>query len=167
MSQNDEKLIHERQEKVRADFGDGAKLLHYIAETMDNFYYRYLETAENKDLHTTEISPGVFGATSFESNMVDALKIKNPAARPGIMELAKSIPKAQKPMVRFALYTKVKELDVDHGELIITSEISWDFPEFQDSQKRTKKDVIFKYSDLGQFRKELALKLEEAAEIFL
>ncbi len=166
MSDND-KQIMERMEKVRADFGDATKLLHYIFETMDNFYYRYLETAENKNLHTTELSPHIFGAMSFESNMVDALKIKNPKAKPGIMELAKSIPKAQKPMVRYSLSTEVKELQTDNGDLVIRAEISWDFPQFEDSSKRTMKEVKFKYSDLGQFRKELALKLEEASEIFL
>lgn len=162
-----DKQIHERQEKIRADFGDGAKLLHYIFETMDNFYYRYLETAENKNLHTQELEPRIFGAQSFESNMVDALKIKNPKAKPGIMDLAKSIPKAQKPLVRYTLATEVKELETDSGDLMIRAEISWDFPEFKDSVKRTLKEVKFKYSDLNQFRKEFALKLEEASEIFL
>jgi hypothetical protein len=98
---------------------------------------------------------------------MEALKIKNPKAKPGIMELAKSIPKAQKPMVRYSLISDVVELKPDHGKLILTSEINWDFPDFKDTKKATIKKVEFTYEDLAQFRKELALKLEEACEIFL
>jgi hypothetical protein len=45
--------------------------------------------------------------------------------------------------------------------------VSWDFPHFMDKTKVSKREIDFKYDDLGQFRKELALKLEAACDLFL
>jgi hypothetical protein len=51
--------------------------------------------------------------------------------------------------------------------LKVVSEINWGFPDFQDPSKRLQKIVNFNYDELAVFRKQLALKLEEAAELFL
>ena len=160
------KLIHDRQDKIRQDFGNEARLYEYLFETMDNFYYRYLETTETKNLKTQELANKIFGARSFESSMVEALKIKNKEAHAGIMTLAKSIPKAQKPLIRLSLSAQVKELHTDKGHLILSSEIHWGFPEFTDETQMIRKNVTFKYDDLGHFRKELAIKLEDACDLF-
>lgn len=160
-----EKQIQDWQDQVRSSFGNESRLYEYLFETMDNFYYRYLETSLNQDLKTMQIAPGIWGALSFENSMVEALKTKGPA-KPGIMELAKTVPKAKKPMVRYGLWAQVAELSPDQGELTLTAEINWGFPEFEDEAKRFQKRVKFNYQELAQFRKELALKLEEAAEIF-
>ena len=165
MSDNS-KVIQDWQDKLKHSFDDEGKLHDYLFKTLDNFLYRYLETSEDKNLLTAELGPYLYGAESFESSMVEALKMTNPKAKPGIMELAKSVPKAQKPKVKYSLKVQVKDLQPEHGELIITGEISWDFPQFNDPSKALQKIVLFKYSDLGQFRKELALKLEEACELF-
>lgn len=165
MSDNS-KVIHDWQDKLKHSFDDEGKLYQYLFETMENFFYRYLETTENKNLKIFEIAPHIYGAESFESNMVDALKIKDPAAKAGIMELAKTVPKAQKPLVKYRLEARVHELTADKGHLTLSASINWDFPQFFDKSKMTKREVEFKYSDLGQFRKELALKLESACELF-
>lgn len=165
MSDNS-KVIHEWQDKVRNKYGNEASLYEYLFETMNNFYYRYLETSENKDLQTMEIAPHIFGAESFESSMVEALKVKDPVAKAGIMELAKTVPKAQKPKVKYRLESRVKEMTPDHGQLVITASINWDFPLYMDKSKMTKREIEFKYSELAQFRKELALKLEAACDLF-
>lgn len=160
------KQIHDWQDKLRQSFDDEGKLHDYLLTTMDNFLYRYLETTETKNLKAYEIAPYVYGAESFESSMVEALKISDPKIKPGIMELAKTIPKAQKPMVKYRLQTYVKELTPEKGHLVITSSVNWDFPLFMDKTKIVFKEVDFKYNDLGQFRKELAIKLETACELF-
>jgi hypothetical protein len=160
------KLIHEWQDKVKHSFDDEGKLHDYLLTTMDNFLYRYLETSETKNLKAQELAPYTYGAESFESNMVEALKVKNADAKMGIMNLARSIPKAQKPTVKYLLQLRIKELGSEKGHLIITTHINWDFPNFADKTKSVSKEIQFKYSDLGQFRKELALKLEEACELF-
>ncbi len=97
--------------------------------------------------------------------MVEALKISDPATKSGIMELAKTVPKAQKPMIKLRLQAKIKELTPERGHLVITASVNWDFPQFLDKTKVTFKEVDFKYTDLNQFRKELALKLEAACEL--
>lgn len=160
------KQIQDWQEQVRSSFGDESRLYQYLFETMDNFYYRYLETSLNKNLTTQELSARRWGAMSFENSMVEALKIKNLKARPHLIEFAKSIPKSQNPMVRYGLWVEVNQLSPEEGEMIFTAEINWGFPDFNDSSKRLKREVKFTYGDLGQFRKELALKLEEVSEIF-
>lgn len=160
------KQIQEWQDKIRHTFGDASKLQEYLFTTLNNFYYRYLETSESKDLKTQELGPHIWGAMSFESNMMDVLKAKNPATKPQLIEFAKTHPKATHPRVRYGLWAEVKELKAEHGELKIVSEVSWDFPEFTSKSNAVRKTVSFKYDDLAVFRKELALKLEEACELF-
>lgn len=164
---SDKQLIHDWQEKVRQSFGDESKLYEYLFETMNNFYYRYLETTINQDLKTTALGPHLWGAKSVETSMVDALKIQNPEAKKGLIEFAKNTPKAMGPEVHYSLLADVKELTPDHGMIRFTSTIDWSFPEFNDPSKKFQKNVTFKYEDLAQFRKELALKLEEVCSIFL
>lgn len=113
-----------------------------------------------------ELAPYIYGAESFESNMVVALKTTNADAKAGIMELARRVPKSEKPLVKYRLQAQVMDLRPEKGHVIITAFINWDFPLFFDKTKTVKKEVEFKYTDLGQFRKELALKLEEACELF-
>lgn len=162
-----DKQIQDWQEKVRSTFGEQSKLYEYLFETMDNFYYRYLETTTDKGLKTTALAPHLWGARSVETSMVDALKLQNPVAKKGIIELAKNVPKAQGPAVQYELIADVEELTADHGEIQFVSSINWGFPDFDDPKCQQKKTVVFKYEDLGQFRKQLALKLEEACELFL
>ena len=166
MDSDSSKQIQNWQEKVKASFGDEAQMQHYLFETLDNFFYRYLETSESTNLKTQELAPHLWGAISFENSMVNALKTTNPLTKPQIIELAKRVPKAQKPLVRYGLWVQINELKPEHGKIIITSEVSWDFPEFTKKENAAQKKVVFEYSDLGVFRKELALKLEEACEIF-
>lgn len=162
-----DKQIQDWQEKVRQSFGDESKLYEYLFETMNNFYYRYLETTIHKDLKTSAFGPHLWGAKSVESSMVDALKITNPTAKKGIIELAKSVPKSQGPEVRYELLADVKELTPNHGVIRFISTINWGFPDFNDPSKMVSQELTFKYEDLAQFRKELALKLEDICAIFL
>lgn len=162
-----DKQILEWQEKVRMSYGDEAKLYQYLFETMDNFFYRYLETTIDKNLKTKNIAPHLWGAMSRETSMQEALKIQNPLVKKGMIEMAKTYPKSQNPEVRYELLADVKELTADHGSLQFISKINWGFPEFNEEGKRFEKTVNFTYTDLAEFRKHLALKLEEACEIFL
>jgi hypothetical protein len=162
-----DKQIQDWQEKVRSAYGDESKLYEYLFTTLDNFYYRYLETTTHKNLRTQKLGPHLWGARSTEGSMVDALKITNREAKDGIIELAKSVPRSQGPLVQYELLVNVEELTPDHGQLEIIATINWGFPDFNNENKRMKKTVQFKYSDLSQFRKELAQKLENACDIFL
>lgn len=163
---DEKQLIQDWQQQVKETYGNQAMLYQYLFETLDNFYYRYLETTTDKNLKTQELSPQKFGAISFESDMQQALKAPHLLAKPGIIELAKSVPRAQKPQVRYALWAEVTELSVEHGKLKLVAEINWGFPDFTSKEKWLQKKVDFSYQDLGAFRKQLALKLEEACELF-
>jgi hypothetical protein len=161
------KQIQDWQIQLKESFGETSRLYQYLFETMENFFYRYLETTQDKGLKVKELAPNTYGASSTETNMMEALKIQNPVARPGIMELAKNVPKAQHPAVRYSLIIEIKEMSAEEGHLIISSIIDWHHPDFHQPPGQAKKIVDFKYRDLGVFRKELALKLEEASQFFL
>jgi hypothetical protein len=162
-----DKQIQEWKEKIQHRYGEESNLYDYLFTTMDNFYYRYIETTQNKNLKTTELENKTWGARSSENSMVDALKLTNPVARKGIIELAKSTPRSMNPSVRYELSAFIKDLRSQTGEIHLTSVIDWGYPDYNDEAKRFKKTVQFKYSELTQFRKELALKLEEVCEAFL
>ncbi len=164
---NEEELIQEKAQELRASFEDPHKLYDYLFETLDNFYYRYIETEASKNLKTQELGHHLYGARAFEKDMMTALKKPHPDAKAGIIEMAKTYPKAQSPSVRYTLMAKVDSLEADSGKLKIVSEINWGFPEFSDPSKLIQKTVDFSYDDLSEFRKKLALKLEEASELFL
>jgi len=162
-----DKQIQEWKEKIQSRYGEESNLYEYLFTTMDNFYYRYLETTQDKNLKTNELGDQTWGARSSENSMVDALRLTNPVAKKGIIELAKSTPKSMNPSVKYELSATVKELRSLKGEIHLSSVIDWGFPDFNDESKRFKKTVQFRYSELSQFRKELALRLEEVCEAFL
>jgi len=163
---DNQKLINEQQSKIKEIFSDDHKLHEYLFQTMDNFYFRYLETTENQNLKTFQIAPNIYGTESFEISMPQALKVSDPEIKSGITELAKTVPKAERPRVKYRLDTRILEFGSDKGHLKITALVSWDFPYYLNKEKMKTKEVDFKYTDLNEFRKNLALKLEEACELF-
>lgn len=161
------KHIQDWQDKVKHTFDDETNLQAYLFHTIDNFLYRYLETSEDQNLKTQQLEDNSYGAISFESNMVLALKVTNPLIKQKLIDFAKSVPKSQGPKIKYSLRVHLKNFKAEDGEILIQTEISWDFPHFHDQSKSLIKSLSFKYKDLGQFRKELALRLEDACEIFL
>lgn len=164
---DEKEIIENWQEKVRASFGEKERLYEYLFQTMDNFYYRYIETTQDQGLKTRQLGEHLWGAVSEESSMVDALKIKNPIAKKGIIDLAKFTPREEHPKVRYTIAADVKKLLPESGSINFIAEINWGFPEFNDETKLQRKVVNFKYNDIAEYRKELALSLEEISEIFL
>lgn len=164
---NEEELIQEKAQELRASFEDPHRLYDYLFETLDNFYHRYIETEASKELKTQELAPRTYGVYAYEKDMMTALKKPHPDAKAGIIEMAKKYPKSEGPAVRYGLMASVSSLEADSGKLKIVSEINWGFPDFSDNSKRIQKVVDFSYSELAEFRKKLALKLEEASELFL
>lgn len=162
------KLKRELDLKIQNLFKDNQSYLDYLLQTKANFLYRYLETSTDKDLKIENSTLGVLKAESFESNMGEAFKIKDPIIKEGVKELAKSVPKEQKPKVRYTLTTSLEDISANQGKIIIESMVNWDFPEFNSHSKKLKSHkIIFEYNDPNVFRKNLALKYEEACELFL
>jgi len=159
MDKKDLTKIELWQEKLHHDFGDSKKLYDFIFHTLDQFYHRYIETTDMKDLRTTAIAPNTFGAESFETNVLEFLKIKHPESKKILIDLAKKIPKSDNPTAYFSLKIYIDSLSTDKGKLIITSEVR--------GLESFKKEMVLEYNDLTHLRKNLALRLEECCEIFL
>lgn len=160
-------LKKELDEKIHNLFKDNKAYLNYLLQTKNNFLYRYMETSSDKNILIEGLDPKTLMATSYESNMGDAFKISDPEIKEGIKTLAKSVPREQKPRVQYSLKTTLEELKEDSGKIVIESMVNWNFPTFEDqSGTNKKKRVTFVYNDPNFFRKELALKYEEACELF-
>lgn len=160
-------LKKELDEKIHNLFKDNQAYLDYLIQTKKNFLYRYLETSTDQNIKIQNIDAKSLLAISYESNMGDAFKISNAEIKEGIKALAKTIAREKKPQVQYSLKTTLEESQGDKGKIVIESKVNWDFPEFADTKGHFKsKRVIFEYNDPNIFRKELALKYEEACELF-
>lgn len=164
----DHKLkIQEQKQKIAAHFSHSEVLLDYLIETLDSFLHRYLETSVDKVLHTTELGHKQWGARSHEIESMEILKIKNPAIRPHLIAAAKTLAAKGGLVVEYTLGIEPKELGADEGELVIFSKVDWSKTPLTMDKSSEEKVIGFKYHSLSEFRKNLALKLEEASEIFL
>jgi hypothetical protein len=157
----------ELDEKIHNLFKDNRAYLDYLLQTKNNFLYRYLETSTDKNIAIESLDAKTLLAKSYESNMGEAFKISDGEIKEGIKSLAKSVPREKKPIVQYSLKTTVENIQNDKGKIVIEAKVNWGFPEFADTPGQfKKKKVIFEYNDLTFFRKELALKYEEACDLF-
>lgn len=163
----DQQKIEEQKHRIASHFSNSQALLDYLFETLNNFYYRYLETTISQNLHTTELAPKVWGAQSVETNSMEILKIKNPAIRPHLINAAKALGAKGGLNVTYTLGFEPKELTTEEGHIVIFSKVDWSTSPVEMEKGFELKEIHFHYHSLGEFRKQLALKLEEACEIFL
>ena len=160
-------LKKEQENKVKLAFSNHDALFDYLIETKKNFLYRYLETSSDHDIQMTTPSPNLLLAVSYEPNLGTALKILDPEIKEAIKILAKTIPRESFPKIMYRLKTEIKALTPSGGELIFESTVHWGFPQFLDEGNNYKtKKISFSYQNIAEFRKNLALKLEEACELF-
>lgn len=164
---NHKQKIEEQKQKISSHFSDSQVLLDYLIDTMNNFFHRYIETTQSRDIMTTELSPKRWGGESVENNSMEILKIKNPQIRPHLIAAAKSLGAKGGLKVRNTIGIEPKVMNAENGELIIFSKVDWSETPLQMEKNCEEKIVHFKYQSLSQFRKELALKLEEVCEIFI
>lgn len=160
-------LKKEHDEKIHHLFKDNKAYLEYLLQTKSNFLYRYMETSSDKNIIIQSIDQKTLLAVSYETNMGDAFKTSHNEMKEGIKALAKSVPREDKPRVQYSLKTVLEEFKEDSGKIIIEAMVNWNFPDFEVINGSYKsKRVIFIYNDPNIFRKELALKFEEACELF-
>jgi hypothetical protein len=160
-------LKKELNDKIHDLFKDNQGYLNYLLQTKQNFIYRYLETSTDQNIGIKSLNDKTLVAISYESNMGNAFKISDPEIKEGIKALAKAVAREKNPRVQYSLKTTLENLQNVNGKVIIEAQVNWGFPDFQE-QKGTfkKKQVVFEYSDPNVFRKELALKYEEACDLF-
>lgn len=163
----DQIKINEQKQKLAAHFSDSQALLDYLFATLNKFYYRYLETTQTQNLHTTEIAPKVWGAQSVETNSMEILKIKNPAIRTHLINAAKALGTKGGLKVTYTLGIEPKELTTEKGEILVFARVDWSESPVEMDKSIETKEIKFHYHSLTEFRKQFALKLEEVCEIFL
>lgn len=170
MNQHDkstEVLQEELAVKLHELYKDQKNFIEYILQTKNNFLFRYLETSLDKNIQIQMPKLNYFLAESFENNMGNAFKSNNTNIKEGVKNLAKSVDRALNPKVRYTLSTDVQKASENGGKIIITAKADWGFPEFNDPRSQEAKTIVFDFKDVNQFRKELALKYEDACELFL
>ena len=157
----------ELESKIKLAFSSNDALLNYLIETKKNFLYRYLETSTDHNIEVVHTSSNLLIAESFEPNLGLALKILDPEIKAAVKTLAKSTPREANPKIMYRLKTEIKNLTPEHGEILFESTIHWNFPHFTDEGHHYKsKKSTFTYQDIADYRKNLALKLEEVCELF-
>lgn len=160
-------LKKELNEKIHGLFKDNQNYLDYLLQTKQNFLHRYLVTSTNSNVIIEGLDEKTLIAISYESNMGEAFKISAVEIKEGIKNLAKTVPREQGPKIQYSLKTVLEELKGNHGRILIEAKVNWGFPSFEDNkQNYKKKSLVFEYSDPNVFRKELALKYEEACDLF-
>lgn len=155
------------QEKMQKNFCDSTSVIDFITFTMDNFYYRYIETARDQNLKTMPLGENIIGASAKEYSFREALKVSDTNAKQGITKLAKTIPMKENPHIIYRLECQLKEVEVNKGSLLLKAIINWDYPHFVDQKKKVEKEKLFTYQELQELRKNFPLALEEICEIFL
>ena len=164
----DENIKREWEDKIRASYAGSDQLLKFMTETMENFAYRYISTSKSASPKVVATSETTLSVTTLEDSMVNALKTANPAAKVGITELARRVPKAQAPSVQYRLSCQIHTLKPDQGKLILSAQINWNFPTHEAaSEQQVTAYKTFTWDDLQVFRKGFPLAVQEVADLFL
>jgi hypothetical protein len=162
-----EDIKKEHDEKIRAAFAGDAGMVKFMEQTLESFAHRYLATSTTPRPQVVQHSHSV-SVMSLETSMVEALKTSDPITKDGIKDLARRVPRAEQPAVQYSLTTTWEELDSGRGKLKLEAMINWDFPTFQkDGPHKRAVDVVFHWSELGEFRKGYPLALEKVCDLFL
>jgi hypothetical protein len=150
------------KQNVYQSFQDSDKLLSYLHNTLTSIAHRYLDNPQ-LELRGTELM-----ATGREENMGQALKSSHTEIKEAVKQLAKSIPREQKPALVSKLKLQLIELTADRGKILVEAEVNWDHPEHSsDSTKKLQRRKTFTWDDFTHFRKALPLAIEEVCDLFL
>ncbi len=152
----------EWEEKLKTTFSDSQNLMNFILHTLESFGHRYLNESK------IELTSSQVTLIGFESNMGQALKSAIPEIREAVKNLAKSVPREQKPTLHSRLILNIKELSADKGEIQISAQVNWGHPDYApENPAKLERKSVFKWNDLAKFRKEFPLALEAACDLFL
>lgn len=154
--------IKQWQEKLRQSFQGQDALIKFATQTLESIAHRYLNSPQ---LHS---QGNLLYAEAREENMGEALKLSHPELKQQVKELAKRIPRAEKPAIVSRLIIALDELSADRGKVQVRAQASWGHPQHPlDGPQKLEKVLTLSWDDLNVYRKGLPLKLEEAADLFL
>ena len=165
-----ETLKKEQEEKARDELRENG-LDHLISFTLDNFAYRYLETNSSKDITTQFNGKDLYTVTSYEEDPMCALKISEPNAKKGVIELAKkfSSTKGVGLKIRYQLLCDISGISPNgSGTIICKASINWNMDEgfTSDRERESIKVVSYQFSDPLVLRNKLAVLLEDTCQLF-
>jgi hypothetical protein len=159
--------IKQWQEKLHATYSHPKQMLDFITNTLEQFAYRYLETTISTNIKPIHNDSKFIIVESYESNLKEVLKNKNPKILSGIKSLALKFSPKENPTIRNQIKITINKLTVDQGDLHLQSTINWDYPHFQSGQENEISQTIhFTYQELAEFRKKFPLHLETICELF-
>ena len=161
-------LRQQIEQKALSNYKTLEDLKNYLKYTMSNFAYRYIQSDFSGDVEIIEENDKIISASAKDNRMVDCLKVSNKAAKQGIMELARKIPKKDSPTVFYQISCKILEFDEGfEGSVLISAKINWNFPT-HDSNKtdEVKKEVKYSFDDPLDMRNILPKHFEDVCEIF-
>lgn len=167
LSEDAQKMREMRNAQIRAELGERSALDDLISTVLSNFAYRYIESAETGPLKAGYLDQSTIGIEAVETSMVNALKTQNKALRTGLIDLARSFSKKDRPFVKYFILCQFKDWsDSGSGEISVTSKVDWGFPDFKDSSKRMVASKSLKFDDPLDVRNKLPLLLEDVCSLF-
>jgi len=165
-----EQLQKQMNEAVLASFQDDGAIAEFLEFNLSNFSYRYLEIGACDSLKPIWTIDGDIKSVSVSRSIADlalALKTTNSETRKGLIHLAKSFKKADKPEAFYELGAKVLSLgSKGEGKVMAFARVSWDYPDFQSVSLEQRKEVVLSFEDALELRNKFALSLEEVCDVF-
>lgn len=161
-----ERLERELKERVLENMGGSQELAEFFRETLSNFSYRYIESDTTGEVGPRWLDEKTIIAEVFEPTLAHALKTDNPVTRKGLIELAKSFAKKDRPEVRYQIGVRLENINRQGGGLFnIFAETHWGFPDYQDDHKRNREERALNYEDALDLRNNFARHLEEVCTV--
>jgi len=159
---NEVEVKKEWELKLRASFQNSDALMGFMIHTLESFAHRYLNNP------TIESQGPVLWLTGREENMGQALKTHHAPIKEAVKNLAKNVPREQKPALVSRVKIDILELSADKGKIQLTAQVNWAHPgHVWDSAEKVDKKKTLTWDDLQDFRKGFPLALEEICDLFL
>ena len=162
-----ERLEREMKEKVLGSLKSRDEIGQLISFTLKNFSYRYLETDSTGEGVPSETEDEIFIKLT-EPQLSQALKTQNKETRKGLIDLAKSFSKKERPAACYFLGVKILSLNSEGGgDFELYGTVNWNFPDFsEDPEKQNRISKCVSYDNGFDLRNDLARVLEEVCEVF-
>lgn len=162
-----ERLEQELKARVLSNMNGLQEIGGFFETTLSNFSYRYIESDSTGEGKPSWSDDKTLVIELKEHTLAHALKTENKTTRSGLIELAKSFHKKDNPCVRYQLGVKVSNVNNQGGgDFQIFAEVHWDFPQFENDEKRNFKTVSLSYEDALDLRNNFARHLEDVCVIF-
>jgi hypothetical protein len=161
-----ERLEKELKIRVLENMRGSEELADFFSETLKNFSYRYIESDTTGEASPEWKSENTLMVELDEPTLANALKTDNQTTRKGLIELAKSFSKKDRPCVRYRLGVVLKNINNQGGgSFQVFAETHWGFPDFEDSSRRNSKKIDLNFEDALELRNNFARHLEEVCVV--